>query len=61
MISEFINNIKFLPLNFAIKVAFLNCLSLKTFVPTMKKKITINDVDYDENISITLETELLLL
>jgi len=55
MISEFINNIKFLPLNFDTEAAFLNYLSLMTYVPTMKKKITANDVDYDENISTTLE------
>ena len=60
MISEFINNIKFLPLNFDTEVAFLNCLSLMTFVPTMKKKIIANDVDFYENISITLENEVIV-
>ena len=42
MISEFANNIYFLPFKLFSAVAFHDRLSLATFIPTMKKKMYIN-------------------
>ena len=55
MISEYINSIKFLPINFSDKVAFLDRLSLMTIIPTMKKEINSNFVKYKNEISLILE------
>ena len=42
MISEFVDNIYFLPFKLSSAVAFHDRLSLATFIPTMKKKMYIN-------------------
>ena len=39
MISEFVNNMKFLPVKFSSCVAFIERLSLVSIIPTMKKNI----------------------
>ena len=60
MIFEYINKIKFLPINFSNVTAFIDCFSLITFISTMKKKINFNFVEYDEDISITLENGIIV-
>ena len=60
MISEFVDNIKFLPINFSCISAFLDKLTLVTFVSTMKKIINLDLSKDDEIISITLENGIII-
>ena len=55
IISEYINKIMFLPVDFSNAVAFHDSLSLTTVVSTMKKKIKTNFFNIDEQISFILE------
>ena len=55
IISEFINKIIFLPVNFSGTSSFHDCFSLSTFIFTMKKEISSNFVKYDDTISFVLE------
>ena len=57
IISEFVDNIKFLPIKFSSAVAVIDRLSLTVFIPTMKKTIYSNKFNYnsDKNVTITLE------
>ena len=60
MISEFINNLKFLPIEFSSIVAFHNRLNFITIISTMKKDIS-NCFKYnDEKISLTLENGIIV-
>ena len=62
IISEFINNIKYLPIKFSTVSALFDRLSFTAFIPTMKKKIyaTTIDLDNDETISFTLENGIIV-
>ena len=57
MISEFVDNIYFLPFKLSSAVAFHDRLSLATFIPTMKKKIYINTPNFKSDKKIILALE----
>ena len=60
MISEFINNLKFLPIKFSSIVAFHNRLNFLTIISTKKKDIS-NCFKYNnEKISLTLENGIIV-
>ena len=61
MINEYVNNIKFLPIKYSKTSAFIDTLSLITFIPTMKKSIINNSTeDLDEIIVKTLENSVIV-
>ena len=61
MIIEFINNIRFLPIDFSRTSAFIDTLSLITFIPTLKKKINHNlKKNPNEIILKTLENSMII-
>ena len=61
MIIEFINNIRFLPIDYSRTSAFIDTLSLITFIPTLKKKINHNlKKNPNEIILKTLENSMII-
>ena len=60
MISEYIENIKFLPINFSNENSFLDCLSLVTYISTMKKRINPDVAKDNIKISSTLENGIII-
>ena len=60
MIHEIINNIKFLPINYSSTSAFLDCLSLITYIPTMKKDIQHNSRTIDKTVNLALENGIII-
>ena len=60
MISEFVDNIKFLPINSSYESAFIDKLTLATFVPTMKKIINLDLSKDDKKITIALENGIII-
>ena len=61
MIIEYVNKIKFLPINYSRTSAFIDSLSLVTFIPTFKKNIANNlSKELDEIIIKTLENSVII-